>query len=99
MGRNRYFDPYNYLETHVDWQQVQVDGLVVYYMVCTEPGTTQIAYRIVPVGSVIEFSKAIAAIENHGTKTPDSCQIWLAAIGKQTEGEFFFQNQIAATLA
>ena len=44
--------------------------------------------------------------KDHGTKTPDSYQIWLAAIGpdtpatgEQTGGVVIFQNQIAATLA
>ncbi|WP_420147632.1 alkaline phosphatase family protein [Spirosoma sp.] len=44
--------------------------------------------------------------KDHGTKTADSYQIWLAAIGpgvaasgEQTNGPVLFQNQIAATLA
>ncbi len=44
--------------------------------------------------------------KDHGTKTPDSYQIWLAALGpdtpatgEQVGGEVLFQNQIAATLA
>ena len=44
--------------------------------------------------------------KDHGTKTPDSYQVWLAAIGpdtpatgEQTGGAVVFQHQIAATLA
>ena len=44
--------------------------------------------------------------KDHGAKTPDSYQMWLAAIGpdtpatgEQTGGAVIFQNQIAATLA
>ena len=44
--------------------------------------------------------------KDHGTKTPDSYQIWLAAMGpgvatsgEQSSGPVLFQNQIAATLA
>lgn len=44
--------------------------------------------------------------KDHGTKTPDSYQMWLGAIGpdtpatgEQTGGDVLFQQQIAATLA
>ncbi len=44
--------------------------------------------------------------KDHGTKTPDSYQIWLTAVGPDTSptgeqrgGPILFQNQIAATLA
>ncbi|MGA0560360.1 alkaline phosphatase family protein [Larkinella sp. VNQ87] len=44
--------------------------------------------------------------KDHGTKTPDSYQMWLAALGpdtpptgEQSGGPVLFQNQIAATLA
>ena len=44
--------------------------------------------------------------KDHGTKTPDSYQIWLAAMGpgisptgEQTGGPVLFQNQFAATMA
>lgn len=44
--------------------------------------------------------------KDHGTKTPDSYQMWLAAVGpdtpatgEQSGGAVIFQNQIAATLA
>ncbi|MGF7217219.1 hypothetical protein GGR92_003392 [Spirosoma lacussanchae] len=44
--------------------------------------------------------------KDHGTKTPDSYQIWLAALGpdtppsgEQSGGEVIFQHQVAATLA
>ncbi|RYF64426.1 MAG: phosphoglyceromutase, partial [Cytophagaceae bacterium] len=44
--------------------------------------------------------------KDHGTKTPDSYQIWLSALGtgiqptgEQKDGAVLFQNQIAATIA